>query len=161
MNYLRTEGQAWGVDPNQVGILGSSAGGYLAAYASTFTPDAEKPAFAIHIYPVITGITRSSHQGTFVNLLGKERTDAEQHYYSLENRVTPQTPPTLILFADDDLTVPTKSAVEYYKALKYHGVKASLHIFPFGRHGWAGHDEYHYAEPCKHAISDWLQINRK
>lgn len=161
MRFLRKEGAKWGVDAAQVGILGSSAGGYLAAHISTVTADAEKPAFAILVYPVISGTTRSTHHGTFGNMLGLSRTDAEQEYYSLENRVSPTTPPTLLLLADDDLTVPTISSTRYYKALKYHGVKAAMHIFPSGGHGWAGHDEYRYAEPSKEAIADWLRLFKK
>ena len=161
MRFLRKEGAKWGVDAAQVGILGSSAGGYLAAHISTVTADAEKPAFAILVYPVISGTTRSTHHGTFGNMLGLSRTDAEQEYYSLENRVSPTTPPTLLLLADDDLTVPTIRSTRYYKALKYHGVKAAMHIFPSGGHGWAGHDEYRYAEPSKEAIADWLRLFKK
>ena len=161
MSYVRTNAAKWGIDPTQVGILGSSAGGYLAAHVSTVTPDADKPAFAILIYPVISGTTRSTHHGTFGNMLGQNRTDAEQEYYSLENRVTPTTPPTLLLLADDDLTVPTISSTRYYKALKYHGVKASMIVFPSGGHGWAGKEDYHYAHPAQQAIADWLKIYRK
>lgn len=160
LKYLRTEGQAWGVDPNQVGIAGSSAGGYLAAYASTFIPDERKPAFAILVYTVISGVTRSTHHGTFGNLLGKTRTNAEQVYYSLEKRVTATTPPTLLLLADDDLTVPSISSTRYYKALRKFGIPSAMHIFPSGGHGWSGHDDYIYAEPCKKAIKDWLQIQQ-
>lgn len=160
MRFLRKEGAKWGVDAAQVGILGSSAGGYLAAHISTVTADAEKPAFAILVYPVISGTTRSTHHGTFGNMLGLSRTDAEQEYYSLENRVSPTTPPTLLLLADDDLTVPTISSTRYYKALKYHGVKAAMHIFPSGGHGWSGHNDYLYAEPNKEAIADWLKIQQ-
>lgn len=161
MRFLRKEGAKWGVDAAQVGILGSSAGGYLAAHISTVTADAEKPAFAILVYPVISGTTRSTHHGTFGNMLGLSRTDAEQEYYSLENRVNAQTPPTLLLLADDDLTVPTISSIRYYKALKAHGVPAAMHIFPSGGHGWAGHDEYRYADPSKEAIADWLRLFKK
>lgn len=160
MRYVRAQGAKWGVDPAQVGILGSSAGGYLAAHASNAISDAEKPAFAILIYPVISGTTRSTHHGTFGNMLGQARTDAEQEYYSLENRVTPTTPPTLLLLADDDLTVPTISSTRYYKALKYHGVAAAMHTFPSGGHGWAGHNDYKYAHPAKEAIADWLKIQQ-
>ena len=161
MSYVRTNAAKWGIDPTQVGILGSSAGGYLAAHVSTVTPDADKPAFAILIYPVISGTTRSTHHGTFGNMLGQNRTDAEQEYYSLENRITPTTPPTLLLLADDDLTVPTISSTRYYKALKYHGVKASMIVFPSGGHGWAGKEDYHYTHPAQQAIADWLKIYRK
>ena len=160
MHYTRTEGAKWGVDPTQVGILGSSAGGYLAAHVSTVTPDEQKPAFAILIYPVISGTTHSTHHGTFNYMLGKLRTDAEQEYLSLENRVTATTPPTLLLLADDDLTVPTTSSMRYYKALRRFGIPAAMHVFPSGGHGWAGHDEYRYAEPAKEAIANWLKIDK-
>ena len=160
LRYIRTEGAKWGVDPTQVGILGSSAGGYLAAHVSTVTPDEQKPAFAILIYPVISGTTHSTHHGTFNYMLGKLRTDAEQEYLSLENRVTATTPPTLLLLADDDLTVPTTSSMRYYKALRRFGIPAAMHVFPSGGHGWAGHDEYRYAEPAKEAIADWLKIDK-
>ena len=161
LQYMRTEGVKWGVDPKQVGILGSSAGGYLAAQASVMTPDEQKPAFSILIYSVISGTTRSAHHGTFGNMLGLDRTDAEQEYYSLENRVTATTPPALLLLTDDDDRVPSISSIRYYKALKYYGIDAAMHIFPYGGHGWAGHDEYQYAEPCKEAIKDWLEIQLK
>lgn len=160
LKYLRTEGAKWGVDPAQVGIAGSSAGGYLAAYASTFIPDERKPAFSILVYSVISGITRSTHHGTFGNLLGRRRTNAEQEYYSLENRVTATTPPTLLLLADDDLTVPSVSSIRYYKALRKYGIPSAMHIFPSGGHGWSGHNDYRYAEACKNAIKDWLQIQQ-
>ena len=161
MRYLRSEGAKWGVDPEQVGILGSSAGGYLAAHVSCVTPDEEKPAFSILIYPVISGDTQRTHHGTFHYMLGANRTAAQVEEFSLENRVTATTPPTLLLLADDDLTVPTLSSRRYYKALKYHGVKAAMHVFPSGGHGWAGKDEYLYADPAKEAIADWLKIYRK
>lgn len=86
--------------------------------------------------------------------------DAEQEYLSLENRVTATTPPTLLLLADDDLTVPTTSSMRYYKALRRFGIPAAMHVFPSGGHGWAGHDEYRYAEPAKEAIADWLKIDK-
>ena len=158
LRYMRTEGATWGVDPQQVGILGSSAGGYLAGHTSNVTPDGEKPAFSILIYSVVDGTKRSAQRGTFGLMLGKNRTDAEQESYSLHNLVSPTTPPTLLLLADDDVRVMPEHSMAYYKALKHYGIPAALHVFPSGGHGWAGHDEWRYAEPCKRAIKDWLQI---
>ena len=161
LRFLRKKGKKWGVDPAQVGICGSSAGGHLAAYTSNFTADKEKPAFSILFYPVITGATWETHQNTFEFLLGKARTHNEQLYYSLENRVTPTTPPTILLLSDDDLTVPTISSVLYYEALKANGVPATMHIYPSGGHGWAGHKEFKYDKEYKDALNDWLQIQAK
>ncbi len=158
LRYMRTEGAKWGVDPQQVGILGSSAGGYLAGHASNVTPDSEKPAFSILIYSVVDGTKRSAQRGTFGLMLGTNRTNAEQESYSLHNLVSPTTPPTLLLLADDDVRVMPEHSMAYYKALKHYGIPAAMHVFPSGGHGWAGHDEWRYAEPCKRAIKDWLQI---
>ena len=159
--FLRKQGKKWGVDPQQVGICGSSAGGHLAAYTSTFTEDKYKPAFSILFYPVITGTTWATHQNTFEYLLGKHRTKNEQEYYSLENRVTPTTPPTLLLLSDDDLTVPPISSILYYEALKANGVLATMHLYPSGGHGWCGHKEFKYDKQYKDALVDWLRINSK
>ena len=149
------------MDPEQVGVCGGSAGGHLAAYASTFIPDEEKPAFSILFYPVITGETWESHQDSFAQLLGKTRTVAEQEYYSLHNRVTPTTPPALILLSDDDAEVPTLSSILYYNALKYYGIPASMHIWPNEGHGWAAKPWCTCWDKAKPIIEDWLSIQRK
>lgn len=158
LRFMRSEGTKWGVDPKQVGILGSSAGGYLAGHASNMVPEEDKPQFSILIYSVISGMNRSRPRSTFGLMLGDKRTDSEEYWYSLENRVTPTTPPALLLLADDDVTVQPEHSMAYYKALKYYGIPASMHVYPSGKHGWAGHDEYKYAEQAKEAIKDWLKL---
>ena len=158
LRYMRSEGTKWGVDPKQVGILGSSAGGYLAGHASNMVPEEDKTQFSILIYSVISGMNRSRPRSTFGLMLGDKRTDSEEYWYSLENRVTPTTPPALLLLADDDVTVQPEHSMAYYKALKYYGIPASMHVYPSGKHGWAGHDEYKYAEQAKEAIKDWLKL---
>ena len=156
LKYLRKQGKKWGVDPAQVGICGSSAGGHLAAYTSNFTEDKDKPAFSILFYPVITGTTWATHQNTFQYLLGKNRTKNEQEYYSLENRVTTTTPPTILLLSDDDLTVPPISSILYYEALKANGVPATMHIYPSGGHGWSGRLKWEYRQQWLDAVKDWI-----
>ena len=156
LKYMRDNAARLGIDPSKVGICGGSAGGHLAAYVSTFTPDAEKPAFSILFYPVITGTTWHTHQNTFRYLLGDKRTPAQQEYYSLENRVSETTPPTILLLSDDDRVVPPISSIRYYEALKRHGVKATMHIYPSGGHGWAGKNSFEYDADYKAMILDWL-----
>ena len=129
--------------------------------ASNATPDDEKPQFSIMIYSVVSGMKRSIDRGTFGLMLGRNRTDVEQESYSLQNLVSPTTPPALLLLADDDVRVKPEHSMAYYKALKYYGIPAAVHSFPSGGHGWAGHDEWRYAEPAKRAIKDWLEIMQK
>lgn len=151
---------AEGFTASKVGIIGCSAGGHLAATISTLC--AEKPAFAILFYPVISGDPTITHKGSFDNLLGEGRTAEQTAPYWLENRVTEQTPPTLILFSDDDDAVPAANGARYYNALKAHGIKASLHIYPTGGHGWGFNDSFAYKAAWQAAALDWLEkINQQ
>ena len=149
------EAGATGYTADKVGIVGSSAGGHLAAMASTI--GSFKPAFSVLFYPVITAEKGKGHQGSFNALLGGSRNAESDTWYSLQNRVTAQTPPTLLLLSDDDKVVPPVNGILYYNALKEHGVKASMHIYPTGGHGWGIRDHFEYKEQWQQATLDWLK----
>ena len=162
LRYLRKNAKKLGIDPTKVGIAGSSAGGHLAAYVSTFTEDAEKPAFAVLFYPVITAENCMTHQGTFDRLLGKGQAPYLRDYYSLNNRVTPTTPPTILLLSNNDRTVPPISSIRDYQALKYNGVKAAMHVYPEGGHGWVGRESFRYHKDWQHQLKRWMEhLNNK
>lgn len=139
----------------RVGIIGFSAGGHLAAMAATV--GRVRPDFMVLFYPVITAAKELAHEGSFDNLLGRERTEELNARYSLENRVTETTPPTILFLADDDDCLPALNAVSFYRALKEHGVAASLHIYPSGQHGWGILDRFPYKSAWQSALTDWLQ----
>ena len=139
----------------KVGIAGFSAGGHLAAMASTI--GSVRPDFSILFYPVISAVRGKRHQGTFINLLSTERTPEQDATYSLENRVTEATPPTLLLLSDDDRIVPPVNSLLFYEALKRNGVKASIHVFPTGDHGWGIKPEFKYIEQWQRYALDWLE----
>jgi dipeptidyl aminopeptidase/acylaminoacyl peptidase len=61
----------------------------------------------------------------------------------------------MFLSDDDDIVRPVVST-SYYKALKRHGVKASMHIYPSGGHGWSGRMNWEYRQQWLDAIKDWL-----
>ena len=103
-HHARTRRRVGGYDASRVGIVGSSAGGHLAA--STGTISDEKPAFMILFYPVITAEEGKLHKNSFKYLLGKDYSPEEARNYSLEKRVSALTPPTLLLLSDDDRIVP-------------------------------------------------------
>ena len=151
-------GKVAGVDAEwqvpTVGIVGSSAGGHLAAMTSTMGD--ERPDFSLLFYPVISAGANRQHKGSFDRLLGEQRTQEQSDYYSLQNRVTEQTPPAFILFADDDKTVPPINGPIYYMALKAHDVKASLHIYPYGGHGFGMKDTFHYKHSWMPLMLDWI-----
>lgn len=149
------EAGATGYTAEKVGIVGFSAGGHLAAMTSTM--GTTRPAFSILFYPVITAAAKTGHQGSFDNLLGDKRKVETDAYYSLHNRVTEATPPTLLLLSDDDRAVPPLNSTLYYNALKEHGIEASMHIYPTGGHGWGFHDDFAYKAQWQQAVLDWLR----
>ena len=161
LRLMRRNAEAWNLDPEQVGIMGFSAGGHLAAYASTFAPLGEQPAFSILMYAVITGEWGLTHEGTFNHLLGEGHTAADRAEFSPENRVTADTPPALLLLSDDDKVVPPISSTRYYNALKKFNIDAAMHIYPDGWHGWGMSTRFPYREQWQSAVLNWLQLRRK
>lgn len=153
VEYMRTNAQRLGINPEKIGVSGSSAGGHLAAWSSVVLEGVQKPNFAVLYYPVISGRiwTNKPQWSTFEELLGKWRTPEEIDKHSVELLVNEQTPPTLILHCDDDLLAPTFNSTLYYKALKRHGIKASYHIYPSGGHSWKD-----YKQQWLEATKEWV-----
>ena len=135
--YCRAHAAEWGV--NQIGVMGFSAGGHLAATTSTmWTEEQTRPDFSILIYPVITMEIGLTHKGTREKLI-TEKAVWQEHIsekYSLENQVTRFTPPTFIAHCSDDFVVPIENSLRYYNKLIDNEVSAEMHIWPRGGHGW-------------------------
>lgn len=132
--YCRHHASEWGV--KQIGVMGFSAGGHLAASASTlFVDDVTRPDFSVLIYPVIT-FEELTHGGTRVNLIGPKPSRRDVTYYSLENQVSANTPETILLLSADDGAVNPENSINYYRAMQRCGVPGELHIFTSGGHGW-------------------------
>ena len=133
--YCRYHAGEWGID--QIGIIGFSAGGHLAASASTmFTDDVTRPDFSILIYPVID---LDHHKGTCRSLVGSDAALKEK--YSLQHAVTREVPPTLLALCADDRVVDPRSSLLYFEALLSNQVPAEMYIYPSGGHGWGFHNE--------------------
>ena len=166
--YCRAHASEWGV--KNIGVMGFSAGGHLAASASNLFTDAQtRPDFSVLIYPVITFEEFTTHAGTRRNLIGPKAKKSEVEYYSLENQVSENTPPTILLLSGDDGTVPPENSIRYYRAMQKYGVEGELHIFTDGGHGWgfttvenSGHDSLGaQRENFFQLLSRWLDAHNK
>ena len=140
--YCRANADKWNID--QIGVIGFSAGGHLAACASNLYVDAAtRPDFSILIYPVITfdfnifsSRTRPSLIGDEEKWAGNEEKLSELvEYYSMEKRVTPDTPQTFISHCTNDKTL-VENSLLYYKSLVANKVPVEMHIWKSGGHGW-------------------------
>jgi acetyl esterase/lipase len=144
IQMVRKRAAEWGIDPNKIGIIGFSAGGHLASTAGTHfdKPVIEnkenislRPDFMMLIYPVIT-FGEFAHVGSRENLIGKTPSAAQLELYSNEKQVTTNTPPTFLVHAQDDKTVPVQNSLMFYDALLKNNVKAEMHLFQEGGHGF-------------------------
>ena len=157
LRVVRENAQKWNIDPKKVGIMGSSAGGHLASTVATHSDSLTAPAFQILFYPVVTFDYRYTHKGSRHGLIGEQATQEMVDLYSNEKQVTAQTPPAIMLLSDDDRVVPSPNSVNYYLALKQHGIKATMHIYPSGGHGWGSRENFQYHKEMMSDLSAWLE----
>lgn len=147
VRIIRANAEKWQIKIDKIGIVGTSAGGHLAANLGVETEDVAKigddldkllfnPNFMILISPVIT-MGEFTHTGSKKSLLGENPTKELVEKYSLEKQVTEKTPPAFLVHATNDKGVSVRNSLMFYDALLDKNVSASLHIFPFGGHSIA------------------------
>jgi acetyl esterase/lipase len=141
---VRKNAAEWNLDPHRIGIIGFSAGGHLASTEGTHfdkvvVADKEnisvRPDFMVLLYPVVS-FGPMAHVGSRENLIGKQPSQGLLDLYSNEKQVTADTPPTLLVQATDDNVVPVQNSLMFYDALLANKVKAEMHLFEAGGHGF-------------------------
>lgn len=146
IRWVRSNAKELGVNKNQIGIMGFSAGGHLASTAAThftFKADAAstdttsiRPDFAVLIYPVISFDSSITHKGSRNNLIGTKPLKEATDFFSNELQVTSVTPPSFLVHAGDDGAVPVENSVRYYQACIKNKVPVEMHLYPKGGHGF-------------------------
>lgn len=159
IRYVREHAKELGIKTNKIGIVGFSAGGHLAATASThFASEgtSTRPDFSILFYPVIT-MEAATHGGSKNNLLGDNPSDTDIYTFSNEKQVNVNTPPAILLLSDDDKAVLPVNSIAYYEALKKNDIPATMYIFPQGGHGWGMRDNFTYHTQMLALLQMWLK----
>lgn len=168
LRIIRARARAEGLDPARIGVIGSSAGGHLAATLLTHfdagnpaSPDpiereSSRPDLGILCYPVIT-MGRFTHQGSKQNLLGENPPPDLVRLLSNELQVTPQTAPCFIWHTLDDEKVPVENSRLFAAALTQAGVPVELHLYDKGRHGLGLPSAGKGAPPWDTACLLWLR----
>lgn len=148
IKLVRSRARELNIDPDKIGVIGFSAGGYLVAQTSNIfapaykTVDAvdklsSRPDFAIALYP-----------GHLCRAGG--RFDASIH-------VTRQTPPTFLLQAWDDPVDPICNSTLYARELDKAGVPAEVHLFAKGGHAFGLRDKEHPVSSWPSLVENWLE----
>jgi acetyl esterase/lipase len=166
MRLIRSRAGQYGIRPDKIGIMGFSAGGHLAACASTLFADSQepdedlaavsaRPDFSILVYPVVSFLDAASHVGSCQNLLGEHASEPLKRKFSPEVQVTSDTPPAFLVQAADD-AVPVENSLLYFAALKAAGVPAEMHIYPEGGHGYGMRQRGMTIDTWPDRLKDWL-----
>jgi acetyl esterase/lipase len=138
MRLARANAAEWHIDPHRIGAIGFSAGAHLSAALSTH-PDFQgknvppsdinaRPDFQLLLYP-----------GWLNTADGKVNPSVAP---------TADTPPTLLVMAENDYTAHVENALVYFGALKDAKVPSEMHLFTQGGHGFG-------LRPTDLPISHW------
>ncbi len=159
VKMMRDSADVWGVNPNDVGIMGFSAGGHLASTIATHAQLSSRPNFQILFYPVISMKESESHKGSCVNFLGDDRSDEKiVKEFSNFNKISKRfTPPGIVLMSQVDGAVPPlTNGIAYFNAMTQKGVPCTLHVYPDGGHGWGFRESFSYHYSMLGDLSAWL-----
>ncbi len=169
IRLVRSQAARYGVAPDRIGVMGSSAGGHLAASAATLYDLAAgrggdaldtvsaRPDFAMLMYPVISMETPVTHAGSRHALLGAAPSAQLVQQMSLDRQVSASTPPTLLVHSQDDGAVPVENSIRFYQALTRFHVPAEMLLFEHGGHGMGMRTGLGTASNWPRRAEEWLR----
>ena len=151
MRLIRSRAGELRIDPQRLGVLGFSAGGHLAAdlavahdesvYAPVDAADqlSAKPAFAGLVYPVVSLRTSDPGGRSMDGLVGSAPSPQVLETRSPLLRVNSSTPPSFLVHAIDDRTVPVANSLAWLQACSAAKVPCEAHLLSEGGHGFGLH----------------------
>jgi len=130
VGLVRFHAAEYHIDPAKIGVLGFSAGGHLVTDVSTH--------FDKRLYPPVDAADQVSCRPDFAVALYPGHLWISQQGFQLnpDVPVTPQTPPTFLLHAENDPVDSVNNSLVYYIALKKAGVPVEMHLYAEGKHGF-------------------------
>ena len=153
LRLTRSKAEEWKIDPRRIGVMGSSAGGHLAATLLTHfdqgnatNPDpvehfSSRPDLGVLCYPVIT-MTSSTHGGSRENLLGPNPSPELVDELSAEKQVKPDTAPCFIWTTYNDTVVNPLNSLLFATALQARHIPYEIHVYEKLDHGMGlGHGD--------------------
>ena len=168
IKLVRDRAAGFDINPAMLGVIGFSAGGHLVStgitkftesYIENTSNTSLRPDFAILGYPVICMDSAICHKGSRDNLLGKKAATDKLNLFSSDMQVTAQTPPTFLVHASDDKSVPVENSIRFYQALIKNKVNAEMHIYQNGGHGFGLHNAT-TSDAWFERATTWMRVNK-
>ncbi len=132
IRLVRSKASQWNIDPTQIGVIGFSAGGHLAARASAQFKDP--------LYQNIDCVDEESCRPDFSMLVYPAYLDDGLGGVSSRLKFQADIPPTLIVHSEDDKKYVTASKA-YSLALNKKGISHKFLLYKTGGHGYGLHSE--------------------
>lgn len=168
IRWVRAHAEGYGIDPNRIGAIGSSAGGHLTSLLCTYLEPLELenqdqidtfdflPNAQILCYPVIA-LKDYGHIGSGENLLGDDY-EAMADKLMTADLVNEKTPQAFIWHTAEDNAVPVQNSLVYTQALRNKNIDVELHIFPKGPHGLGCAPEFPHVAQWTVLVENWLRM---
>jgi len=132
IQYVRAHATEYGINPAQIGIMGFSAGGTVAAStAFDYTPE-NRPDFVAPIYAFMPP--------------------------SLQGTVAADAPPLFVAAATDDGLGLASHSVDLYSKWLAAKKPAEIHIYEQGGHGFGMHHQNIPTDTWIDRFGDWLGL---
>lgn len=169
VRFVRSRATEFDVDPQRIGLFGSSAGGHLVACAGTLYdhPDGKtgaaldavsaRPDFMVMQYAVVQRDTAVVHRGSREALLGRNPSAELIDLLSVDRHVTKDTPPAFLVATQEDTSVPLENSIAFYRALRAAGVSAELHLYEKGPHGFGMRAGYGPTSEWPQRATEWMR----
>jgi acetyl esterase/lipase len=169
IRIVRSRAKEFGVRPDRIGVMGSSAGGHLAASAATLYDAPEgrtgaeldgvsaRPSFVALLYPVITMKGAFVHAGSKRSLLGENPKPELVDRLSVELQVTKETPPAFLIHTQEDASVPLENSLLFFQALRQLKVDAEMHLYEKGPHGFGTRADLGPTSDWPKRWEDWMR----
>jgi acetyl esterase/lipase len=148
MRIVRSRAAEFGVDPQQIGIMGFSAGGHLAGFAAlqphrrlyagadSYEEASARPDFSVLLFPVVTLRKPFDTTRTRREIIGDKPSTEAEDAWSLDTYASADAPPTIIFASADDTTAPPAHSILLFEKLNAAKASVELHLFRDGGHGW-------------------------
>ena len=172
VRYVRHHAREFGIDPGSIYVMGSSAGGHLAALTATFEEPlpyegadeldqvSPRPDGQILCYPVINLLGIHTHWGSGDHLLGGDL-QAAGNRLSPDLIATKNTPKAFIWHTFQDGLVSAIHSLDYARRLRELEIPVEMHIYPEGHHGLGLAEGCPRAEQWTEQLIGWIRYNER
>lgn len=169
IRYIRENHSFYGINKNNISVMGFSAGGHLAGSTGTLWEhnsldlfidserDIYRPDKLILSYAVLKS-TGKHHDGSFRAILADNYNEETLLTVDLPKQVKDNTPPTFLWHTFEDNGVPVDSSMEFAQALLEKNIHFEMHIYPHGGHGLCldDHTTWNVKFGKRSEVSRWI-----